>query len=214
MLNQSVKENINKIDFRLKEIFSEVRILERSFHNKYFFEITAEGKFQNLLESNTTRKVKSLIVIEKKDLEKDIVTWKYSINPNNPNADFIERVSNIDRIVEDIHNTITKKQMDMDYLNSTPEVKEISEEDSEETETEETTEEKILNIVDKFSIDVYDMQSIVNETNIFEFPTRNFLIYHGGLKMSDKFKIESEILKLENINYVFFDEDFIKVNHK
>ena len=213
MLNQSVKENINKIDYQLKKLFSEVRINEKNFHNKYFFEIKAEGLFENLLESNSTRKVKSLILIEKKDLEKNVINWKYSINPNNPKSDFIERVSSIDKISEDIHNTIIKKQMDMDYLNSTTEVQ-ISEEEEEEAGEEETTEEKILNLVDNFNISVYDMQSIVNETNIFEFPSRNFYIYHGGLKMSDKFKVESELLKIENVNYVFFDEEYIKVNHK
>ena len=119
----------------------------------------------------------------------------------------------VEKICEDIHNTIVKKQMDMDYLNSTPEVQ-ISEEEEEETVEEETTEEKILNVVDNFNISVYDMQSVVNETNIFEFPSRNFYIYHGGLKMSDKFKVESELLKIENVNYVFFDEEYIKVNHK
>ena len=213
MFNQSIKSNINRIDYDLKELFSDVKITEKTHFDKYFFEIKSEGIFENLLESNSNKLAKSIVLIEKKSLESDLINWKYSINPNNSKADFIERVSTIERIAEDIHNTIVKKQMDMDYLSSLPEV-EVEEEEEEQVDKEETTEEKILNIVDNFNISVYDMQSTVNESNIFEFPTRNFFIYHSGLKMSDRFKIESEILKLENVNYIFFDEEYIKVNHK
>jgi hypothetical protein len=62
----------------------------------------------------------SLVLIEKNNLNFDKVTWKYSLDPTNSNSEYIERVSKIDELAGDIYNTITKKQMDFNYLKSSP----------------------------------------------------------------------------------------------
>ena len=210
MLNQTIKSNINKIDYDLKKLFSDVTITEKNHFNKYFFEVKSEGIFENLLESNSNKVAKSLVLIEKKHLESDLITWKYSINPNNSGSDFIERVSTIEKIAEDIHNTITKKQMDIDYLNNLPEIDIVEDE-----QPENTFEGEILNVIEKFDLIVNDINTTINEkkVDLYDLQNKNILIYHEGIETSDMFKLESELLKFERVNYVFFNRNHIKVNY-
>jgi hypothetical protein len=202
MFNQTIKSNINKIDYDLKELFSNVTINERTHFNKYFFEIKSEGIFQNLLESNSHRMAKSLVIIEKKDLESDLISWKYSVNPTDNKSHFIERISNIENIAEDIYNTIAKKQMDIEYLQELPEV----ELEEEIVDVEGSFEEDIIEVVEKFDL-------LISDIRITRNISKNIIIQHEGIETSEMFKLESKLLKLERVNYVSFDNDLIKINY-
>lgn len=205
MLSEIVKTNLNRIDFELKELYSNVKISEKNTHNKFFFQIEAVGNFQ-LFESNQSRQVKSLVLIEKNNLNFEKIKWQYCINPSNPNSDFIDRVSNVDELTKDIYETVTKKKMDISYLKSTPVVYEMINENLDKEVGDKTIEDEIFSIVEKFEIQVED----INTENI---NGRRYLkIYHNGLKVSDKFKLESKINELDGVNFVSFTDDFIKIN--
>ena len=333
MLYDNIKSNLNRIDFELKELYDQVNISEKVTQNKFYFQILAKGNFEGLFESNDNREVKTIVLIEKNNLNFETVNWKYFVNPENTNSDFIERVSKIEELAKDIHSTVTKKQMDINYLRNTKVVfEEFSYDDSkqlsalhksnlskttdffkqnkdtlfsyynfvftnigrkhlidnfvakwkqlednvkkeyktliflefvnsiknnselsrpdlklsiknassnwrkknsglskivdefenqigfsfgnttknenfQETFSENTLEEQILSIIESFDVEIENIET-ENRNGI-----KNLKILHCGIKVSDKFKLESKLNKLDNINFVSYIDDTIKVSY-
>ena len=205
MLYEKVKINLNRLDYNLKELYSEVKITEKSTHNQFFFQIEATGRFENLLESSETREVKSLVFIEKNNLNFEEVKWSYSVDPTDSNADFIERISKIDELAQDIHNTVSKRQMDSSYLKKTPVLYELINENSTVIE-EDPLEKEILRLVEKFDVTKDDL---VTEKVLGK---RHFKIYYKKMSISEKLKLETKLNNLDGISYISFIDDFIKVN--
>ena len=214
---QDIKQNINKIDYELKNLFENVSIDERTNGNEFYFEINAESKFFNLNESKDWKKAKVKIKISKKDISSNNIKWSYLSNPLNESSDVIERVSSLDNISKDIHDLITKSKMDKNYLSGLESINEsINENSSVIADTSIST--LIKGIVSKY-VKVNDIQSsdkIILENNIFmtSKPDKTYKIYHeGDIKLSDKFKIESEINANSGVNYTLFKEGVIEVNY-
>lgn len=203
MLSETVIKNLNRLDFELKELYSNVKITEKTTHNQFFYQIEAVGNFE--IFENQKNTVKSLILIEKNNLNFDMVTWKYSVNPSNSKSEFIERVSKIEELAKDIHNTITKKQLDFNYLKSTPVVLEVINEQLNVELESISLEKNILNIVEKFNVEIED--AFLENNN----GRKSLTIQHKGIKVSDKFKLESKINNMEGVSFISFFDDYMKV---
>lgn len=102
-----IKENINKIDYDLKNLFESVEISEKSNKGNYFFEVVASSK---------KAQVKAEISIP--ELNKNVVKWSYYVNPLNESSDKIDRISSIENAANDIFEILSKKKMDSAYFES------------------------------------------------------------------------------------------------
>lgn len=102
-----IKENINKIDYDLKNLFESVKISEKSNKGNYFFEVVASSK-----------KAQVRVEISKPELNNNVVKWSYYVNPINESSDKIERISNIENTANDIFEILSKKKMDSAYFES------------------------------------------------------------------------------------------------
>ena len=217
MITQDIKSNINKIDFDLKNLFENVYIKEKTLGNQFYFEINANSTFFNINESLDWKRAESIVKIIKSDLTSDMVKWSYSINPLNESADWIERVSNINVIAKDIFETITKSRMDKSYFESLESIVESINENTSEI-TKDDLIDKLKEIAARFEVEVKKVEKTatpVLESN--QFMTKGgdvtIKIYHNSnIKVSDKFKIESEINSNTGVNWTLFKEGFIEVN--
>lgn len=204
MLSETVKRNLNKLDFDLKQIYSAVKITEKATHNQFFYQIEAVGNFE--VFENQKNLLMSLVLIEKNNLNFDNIVWKYSVNPLNQNSEFIERVSKIDELAKDINSTITKKQMDFNYLKSSPLAYDTINESVRKPKRKINLEDKILSVVENFNVDI-EFADVENNNG-----RKSLKIYHKGIKVSDKFKLENKINNLNGVTFISFFEDHIKVN--
>lgn len=204
MLSETVKRNLNKLDFDLKQIYSAVKITEKTTHNQFFYQIEAVGNFQ--VFENQKNLLMSLVLIEKNNLNFDTVTWKYSVNPLDINSENIERVSKIEELAKDIHSTITKKQMDFNYLRSSPIAYEMINESVSKPKRKITLEDKILGIVENFNVEV-EFTDVENNNG-----RKSLKIYHKGIKVSDKFILENKINNFKGVSFISFFDDHLKVN--
>ena len=204
MLSETVKRNLNKLDFELKQLYSVVKITEKVTHNQFFYQIEAVGNFE--IFENQKNLIMSLVLIEKNNLNFDKVNWKYSLDPTNSNSEYIERVSKIDELAGDIYNTITKKQMDFNYLKSSPLALESINESVIKPKKKITLEDKILSIIENLNVDIEfaDVENVNGRKSI--------MIQHKGIKVSDKFKLENKLNNLKGVSFISFFDDHIKVN--
>lgn len=102
-----IKENINKIDYDLKNLFESVKISEKSNKGNYFFEVVASSK-----------KAQVKAEISRPELNSNVVKWSYYVNPLNESSDKIERVSSVENAANDIFEVLSKKKMDSAYFES------------------------------------------------------------------------------------------------
>jgi hypothetical protein len=197
-----IRENINKIDYDLKRLFESVEISEKTNKSDYYFEIKATSTFNFGGED----KIASIKVnISKPDLNEGIVKWKYFVNTNDEKSDLIERVSNINLIANDIYETLSKKRMSSDYLESLESVNMINE--SYTIEEKEELEKKLEEILKRFEIE----QKLVSESKYEDnVEVRNW-VYSKYLKPEDKYMLS---LNLTTAGFrVDFDEDNIKIQY-
>jgi hypothetical protein len=217
MITHDIKSNINKIDFDLKNLFENVYIKEKTLGNQFYFEINANSTFFNINESKDWKRAESIVKIAKSDLASDMVKWSYSINPLNESADWIERVSRIDSIAKDIYETITKSRMDKSYFESLETIVESINESVTEI-TKDDLIDKLKEVAARFEVEVKKVEKVatpVLEGNQFMTKGGDITIklYHNSnIKVSDKFKIESEINSNTGVNWTLFKEGFIEVN--
>ena len=88
-----IRENINTLDFKLKNYFDNVVIKEKSEKSKFLFELNLNKNNRNLI-----------IDIDKEFLNQNIydINWKYLSNPNDKTS-FVERKpSGVNNLVHDI----------------------------------------------------------------------------------------------------------------
>jgi hypothetical protein len=199
-----LKENINKIDYELKNLFENVKIFEKSNKSNYYFEINA---FAHVDYGGDRKDAQVKVSISKPDLEFNKIKWSYLTNPLNENSDVILRVSNIDHISFDIYEVLLNKRMEDEYFESLESVYDLITE-SVIVEKKEDLEKKLEDILKKFEIE----NTSVEESKYS--PDGNkpekTLLFLKDLKMSDKFLLESE-LKSIGIDYVSFSGSTIKI---
>lgn len=218
MITQDIKLNINKIDFDLKTLFENVYITEKTLGNKFYFEIKANSTFFNINESNDWKRAESIVKINKADLTSDLVKWSYSINPLNEGAGWIEKVSNINSVARDIYETITKSRMDKSYFESLEYIVELINENATPEITKDDLVNKLREIADRFELEIKGVEKTktpILEGNQFMVnggDTTIKLHHNSNIKVSDKFKIESEINSNRGVNWTLFKEGFIEIN--
>lgn len=217
IMNPEIKTKINRIDYELKEFFENVYIKDK-FYKTGFFEITA-NLVSYIKESRDHKRVEVKIIINQPDLLTDPVKWSYSTNPLNENALWIDRVSNFDNLSEDIIQIAKECRFDESYLmDLEPVVDVINESTIEEViEKEFDFQDTLLNILENYKVQVNMKQSelhSVNENLYGRASDRIVRFYHkSDIKVSDKFKIEAEMMTLENVNWCLFREEYIEVNY-
>lgn len=217
MINPEVKSRINKIDFELKAFFENVYIKEKYYKTGYF-EISA-NTIGFIFETKEYKRVEAKVIINQPELLQDNIKWSYSTNPLDENALWLDRTSTLETISLDIINIIKEKRLSEDYIfNLEPIVDMINEDvDHENLEKEFDTQDSIFSILEKYGVDVMKKETLVhsvNENFLNDASDRLIKFYHNtDLKISDKFKIESEMLVLENVNWCLFKEDHIEINY-
>lgn len=108
-----LKENINTIDFKLKNYFNLVRIVEKSEKNKFIFEL-------NLMKEKNNSNINLIVDIDKEFLNQNIfdIKWNYMSNPNDETSHVNRKSSGIDNLISDIIDIVEKNKFDSKYLES------------------------------------------------------------------------------------------------
>lgn len=218
LIQEEIKTKINQIDFELKEVFENVSIVEKSERSGNFFEVLASSRFA--FEDNSLRKAGVRFKIYKKDLLSESFRWFYQVDTFNESSDWVERVSKIETISKDINNVILLKQMSEEYFEKLEEVTPSINESKNDSEI--SIEEKVKSILENHNVEIYEVaygeETPILENNEFMTTASDKKIYflHEGvqIKISDKFRIESEIKKLSGINYVSFGDYDIMIDCK
>lgn len=196
-----IKENINKIDYRLKQLFDSVLIQEKSNKSDFYFEINASSIF-NI--DNENKRVSIKVEISKPSLNESNVKWRYYTNTNLL-SDKIERVSSIDKISEDIYTTILTKKMDKEYLKSIPLEENIVVE-SIDIEEKEKLEKKLEEILKRFEIE----EILINESVYDENVSVRTIKFKKNLKPSDLYMLDIN-LKSIGIDKIKYIDDTIEI---
>lgn len=197
-----IRENINKIDYDLKQLFESVEISEKTNRSDYYFEIRATSTF-NFDGDNKLASIK--LNISKPELNEHNVKWKYLSNTNDEKSDMVERVSNINSIAKDVYETLSKKRMSSEYLNSLESVSSINE--SYTIEEKEELEKKLEEILKRFEVEHKMVSESKYEDNV---QVRNW-VYSKYLNPEDKYMLS---LNLTTSGFtVDFQGDNIKIQH-
>lgn len=212
-----LKSRINKLDYDLKEIFENVYIKEKSIGNQFFYDISCNGEFWNLNESQAYQRVEVKLIIHKSDLLKENISWMYSSNPSNETAHYVSRESSLDKLANDIGDVVKSMRMDESYFQNLPFVIENLNSYSpvEVTDTDaKILKEKIESL--GILVDEIDQEdTVVLESNEFmtKKPDRKYSFYHhNDLKMSDKFILEGALNSIDGVNYIIIKEGLIEIN--
>ena len=215
-MNPEIKQKINKIDFELKSFFENVYIKDK-FYKTGFFEITA-NKVSFIKESREHKRLEVKVIINQPDLLNDLVKWSYSTNPLNENALWIDRVSPFENISQDIIQIVEECRFDESYLMDLESLVDVINEDLSlvEDSPKVTVVDQYNKVFKKYAVGITMEQSevhSVNENFISQASDRVVRFYHNSdIKISDMFKIESEVKSLENTNWVVFKEGYIEIN--
>lgn len=200
-----IKENINKIDYELKNLFEEVEISEKNNRNGYYFEINASS---HINFDDVRKKVSVKVDIKKPDLMANNISWSYYTNPSNESSEVINRVSNINNISSDIYRIVSKKMMEEEYFESLSPVEEFINESVITLDQREELEQKLEDIFKVFQIE----SKPIEESKYFsngDKPEKT-LTYYKELKASDMFLLESQLNSI-GIEYVSFHNGSIKI---
>lgn len=217
MITEEIKQNINRIDFELKEVFESVSINEKADRVGHYFEILTNSKF--LFEDSTWRNAGVKLKIYKQDLISETVRWFYQVDTLNENSDWIERASDLDFIAIDVNNVILLKQMSEEYFEKLePIVESVNE--SNTISSVQSVEDKVRVILENYNIVINEV-AYGDEVPMFEnngflmtAPDKKiYFIHEQQIKMSDKFMIESAIKLIPGINYVSFGDNDVMIDY-
>ena len=215
MINPEVKSRINKIDFELKQVFENVFIREKYYKTGYF-EISAD-KVVHLKESKEFKRLEAKVIINQPDLLQEQVKWSYSTNPLVESAIWLDRVSPIEDLSKDITNIVEERRLNEDYIfNLEPIVDIINEDVSFDEEIEQKTKiDVISDFLSNFNVEVksHNVMVVSNESAFTTVSDRIITLNHNSdIKISDMFKIESQINSIEGVNWTVFKEGFIEIS--
>lgn len=181
-----LKENINKLDRELKESFDSVSISQFEEKSKFFFDIVAEKIVDN-------QNIGVRVFVEKKELEKPLVTWRYLSNTNDELSYQVECVSKIETLSTDIQNVVVKKKLDAVYLES------LSTIDVAEKEVVIDDRSDVVKMMDEFGVQHLETHQVV-EDHVWT----NVAYFKHNLRKSDKQRVE---MALEAAGWKFIWND-------
>ena len=215
MINPEVKSRINKIDFELKQVFENVFIKEKYYKTGYF-EVSA-NKVVYLKESREYKRLEAKVIINQPDLLQEQVKWSYSTNPLVENTIWLDRVSPIEDLSKDIINIVEERRLNEDYIFNVEAIVDMVNEDASfDEEVEQKTKiDVISDVLNSFSVEVksHNVLVVSNESAFSTASDRIITLNHNSdIKISDMFKIESQINALEGVNWTVFKEGFIEIS--
>jgi hypothetical protein len=215
MINPEVKSRINKVDFELKQVFENVFINEKYYKTGYF-EISA-NKVCYLKESREYKRLESKVIINQPDLLQDFVKWSYSTNPLNESAIWLDRVSSFDELSTDIINIVEERRLHEDYIFNLEAIVDMINEDATfDEEVEQKTKIDVMSdLLNTFNVSVtsHNVMVVSNESAFTTVSDRIITFNHNSdIKISDMFKIESQINSMEGVNWTVFKEGFIEIS--
>lgn len=217
LIVESIKSNINKIDFQLKELFENVNIKEKSDRSGNFFEIVTDSSF--FFEDYSWKRAGVKVKIYKQDLiNESNIKWFYQIDTLDESSDWVERSSSTSDIGRDIYNTIILKQMSNDYFSKLETIVESINESSSSI-SDSNIEAKIESVLFKYGIKINNKthkNDVVLENNQFmsKKPDQKIKFSHKSeIKISERFQIELDIKSMPGINYVLFKDNEIEVDY-
>ena len=193
-----IKQNINKIDFDLKKLFENVYITEKAEKGSFYVEISANKMF---LFEDCKKRVEVKCRINKNDLHKSIINWTYSLNPLDEKAETIQKTSYINDIAKDIYDIASNKRMIKEYFSSL--------ESHVDLINEECTTSPLNDELHTFDSIISKYGKIVETQTTYE-NWMNFYL-EETIKMSDKFRLETDLLNTGRVSYVSFDDKSVKL---
>lgn len=200
MILPIIKENINKIDYELKQLFENVYISDKTQKNSFLFHISCNKMF---LFEGCKKRVEVIVDINKEDLKSNNIKWSYSLNPLNENAERIEKYSTINTIAKDIYDIADNRRMVNEYFNSLESHVDLINESANVEITDINTTNLVVDIVSKYSKGI---KYTPTEKNI------NFILTEK-LSMANMFRLEKDLLDSGKVNSVSFTgENNVKVN--
>lgn len=167
-----LKEAINKLDRELKESFDSVTVNNFEEKAKFYFDIIAEKKVDN-------KNIAVRVFVEKKELEKPLVTWRYLSNTNDELSYQVECVSKSDLLSSDIKNIVEKKKLDSAYLESL-----VVDEPAEEQVTIDERSD-LVKMMEEFGVQHLETHQVV-EDHVWT----NVAYFKHNLRQSDKQRVE------------------------
>jgi hypothetical protein len=113
MLTTQIRENINRIDYLLKESFTSVKLSSRKekFDDLYVFEVTGIKENYKFKEYKVILEFNANVL----DSNRAVIEWDYYTDPSKPSYK-ITRQSSIDKISESVSNIVLSKMYDTLYL--------------------------------------------------------------------------------------------------
>jgi hypothetical protein len=213
MINPQVLSIINRIDRELKESFENVFIKEKYFKTGYF-DISA-NKVVFIKETKEWKRLEAKVIINQPDLLNEMVDWSYCLNPLNESSEWLDRVSHIDILSHDIINIVEEKRLDEKYVLEIEPIVDMINESKEMEEIEEKTKvDSMSDLLNTFSLVVTSKTvDVISNESFNKASDRIIKFFHNGdIKISDKFKIESEMAKLDGVNWTLFKEGFVEVS--
>ena len=192
-----IKQNINKIDSDLKKLFENVYIAEKADKGCFYIEISANKMF---LFEGCKKRIEVKTFINKDDLRTNKIKWSYSVNPLNESSERINRTSIIDKIANDIYDIASNKRMVNEYFDNLESHVDLILENN----------NNIVKVSFSDIVKKYDktLKDVIIGKNYME------LCLNENLKVSDKFNIERELLALEKVNYISFNNNNVKITFK
>ncbi len=189
-----LKENINRLDRELKEVFDVVKISETEDKSKFFFDILAEKKQAGKL-------ISVRLLVEKRELEKSLVSWKYFSNTSDETSHLVECVSLFDSLSKDIHNVVASEKFDSAYLESLQSVDDVVIEDYVEIK------EDLVGLMEQFGVEHLETHTTV-EDNVYT----SLGYFKHNLRKSDMQRVE---MALEAAGYpsFFWNDDKLLVKY-
>ena len=194
-----IKENINKIDFELKNLFDSVVITEKTKRGEFLFEVNAS----KVLEvDGLDKKVEIKLEIAKPSLNSNTIKWSYYINPLKESSERIEIVSDIDTIASDIFKVVSKKRMATEYFESlSPFIGEVEliVENNQYKSLDKLGNKGLVDILERFSI----TDEILNESKYIDGVTETKLVFRKSMKPQDRYMLDLNFksIGLENVQY-------------
>lgn len=168
-----IKENINKLDNKLKDLFDSVKITESQEKSKFLINIDAQKSFEG-------KKVAVKVIIEKPQLESNVIKWRYLSNPTDSDSFLVERTSSLELLAEDINGVVTGKKLDHDYLDSLEE-----EQEQEEVVEEQDNREELVKLVENFGLKHLESHTVL-EDHVYT----TIAYFKHSLKNSDRQRVE------------------------
>jgi hypothetical protein len=205
-MKNMVVENINIIDWNLKQEFQNVKITEKSEKSDFYFEISLESKIEGVY-------IPLVLEISKNELLNNVINWRYQVSTNK--SEKISKISEIKSLSNDIREIFNKKRFDKNYINYFLENKiSIINEDNKSSDFNESNQEvkNVINIINELDINLFKLvkqEILISESILDKRKIKYTFELSRKLNFSERFSLESKlsdkealIVSIENIRFV------------